>query len=1857
MKRIIFAFFMVLMFYSHGWAITRILNANKTSVNFGSIGYNSGVKYDTIILTNSGDNTISVTNTYFVKYPNIFAVIQNSAPPTQSVLPIGPSGPLLLRIRATAYEIIGTFNDTLVIVNNSDNKPVMKIPVTFTVTPIYIKYSWSKDSINFGNVIINTAIKYDTVFLNTTDYHGIDVLETKFLKSPSVFNIILNKVPPVCSLFYYQPLGIGISVNPNTLGTFEDTLQITTSSIPTYLKIPVKITVTPPPVIINTDKTELDFGTNGYYGNYKDQVLTITNTSQTTDVVFSAAAFENETPYYSVMDNFPFTIPKNSSKGVTVRFYPNITGTVFNLLHLINNSTNQPNLTISLVGNVIGSNITVTPGSIDFGSIGYQSVPKDTTFIITNSGQYKLALNSIYEFVPDTIFQITSGLPAGAPTILDPGQTYNLKVRLNPVQMGLKKDSIRIDNNSTNAATKTVSLSANILRPNLTFTPSELDFGETKLDTPARIRSLLINNNGSTSITITKNEILNDTVSFKFIRNLNNIILQPGKTDSLLIEFRPRLAGARSGFVKITSTDPLGSQRQMNMKGTGGGKAILFTDKRIIDCGEVIAGSPKDTLITIRNDGNLNLSVTSKSFTGADNAMFSFVFGGNPNELRQGETEPIRIRIIGALPFGAKTAQLRFISNDPDKPTYDVGLTAFVKAPAITRVPDRITFDTTAVGSFKDTIIVVNNSGNAPLSINKIYFDGGFASDFETDNYSLPVIVQPGASFNIKIRFKPLGAGLRFARAAIQSNDLANPEVFTILIGNGKVVDQPSIYLAFRSLSFGKILINTRKDTTFTLSNTGTKKLVIDSLNLTGSDKAYFTLAGPLLPIQLDTGKSQSLTLSFLPTLNDTLKIYQSDFRIKSNDPMNPLLVVPLSGSGKLKNEGGAITFNPAKIDFGTVALYGFKDTVITITNTLSTNRTIDSLNIIGNDKAYFSLQTAFPLTLLSNSSQQIIVRFSPGSTDIQKIYSATLRIKTSDVSSPLLTVDLSGKAKQAASSLFVSAYKIDFGKTTLNYKKVSSFSIKNIGVNSLLINSIILQGNDAGSFKFSDVITFPFSLNPFEERIVKLDFSPSTVGTKQASVKISSSDITTPTAIIDLTGEGVSPKIETVSSVNFGNLKINLVKDTFIVVKNSGEGVLNIINTEITGSDAASFAIIYIKTIPEINSLQTDTIFCRFLPVSSGSKSAVMAVTSNDITNPVLNIGLSGTGTKPQISVAPAAISFGKILTGSVKDTTFRISNTGSYPLNISGLMVTGNDSLLYSLSGYSLPFVLNVSESKTISIRFKSSGSGIKNANVMITSDDPDAAFKNISLSAEALAVAKILNQTPDSVAVQTVDKTVTFSLSNPITPNSVKIFYRLGGGTVYDSSTIPVSGTTFNYVFNKNLFTHRGLDYFIKMVIDGSEITLPETDYYNHPLILRVKIAKVYSAEQLKSGQYSMLAIPFVFNATNFPGEIFRNFGKSDPFIWRVLSWTGSNYSELSETNLFNIITGKGFWVIYHQDYPFNFNDVITTPTNEPCKITLLPGWNQIGLPFLFPVRYSDIIFPAGKNVETKLWRWNATKYIEENLTLNPFTGYFIMNNEAYPVDLYIKPIYSPALAAYKSSNTAQSDEWKIKLSLAGSNGQSDEVEIGGAAAQLSINNFSKPPAAPGNNIDIRIVEGLKEYAGLFKTLDGNGASWDIDLNNLSVNSRYVLSYELQGSLPENTKIVFIDCQSGNKLFSEGSQLSIHPDASSKRLRIIVGEKSYIDDELTKTDISEYRLLQNYPNPFNPSTKIEYTLQENCSVTLKIYNQLGQEIAVLVNSPQNKGRHFAVWEAGKTPSGIYYYKLSAGAYSAIKKMLLLK
>lgn len=122
-------------------------------------------------------------------------------------------------------------------------------------------------------------------------------------------------------------------------------------------------------------------------------------------------------------------------------------------------------------------------------------------------------------------------------------------------------------------------------------------------------------------------------------------------------------------------------------------------------------------------------------------------------------------------------------------------------------------------------------------------------------------------------------------------------------------------------------------------------------------------------------------------------------------------------------------------------------------------------------------------------------------------------------------------------------------------------------------------------------------------------------------------------------------------------------------------------------------------------------------------------------------------------------------------------------------------------------------------------------------------------------------------------------------------------------------------------------------------------------------------------------------------------------------------------------------------------------------------------------------------------------------------------------------------------------------------------------------------------------------------------------------------------------------------------DGNFYSVYGKVEDLNSKHKTKKNSYEQNNKQITDTPSDFVLTNYPNPFNPSTSIEFSLPKSEFVTLKVYNVLGIEIATLVSEELNEGNHVYQFNGNNLTNGIYYYKLVAGKYKEVRKMLLVK
>ncbi|MBI5476817.1 MAG: T9SS type A sorting domain-containing protein [Ignavibacteriales bacterium] len=275
-------------------------------------------------------------------------------------------------------------------------------------------------------------------------------------------------------------------------------------------------------------------------------------------------------------------------------------------------------------------------------------------------------------------------------------------------------------------------------------------------------------------------------------------------------------------------------------------------------------------------------------------------------------------------------------------------------------------------------------------------------------------------------------------------------------------------------------------------------------------------------------------------------------------------------------------------------------------------------------------------------------------------------------------------------------------------------------------------------------------------------------------------------------------------------------------------------------------------------------------------------------------------------------------------------------------------------------------------------------------------------------------------------------------------------------------------------------------------------------------------------------------------------------------------------------------------------------------------------------------------------------------EEGIILHTIDGGFSWMRQQLPTS---KPIYSIKFRDYL--NGIAVGAWGTILKTINGGLDWTPCESGTSVALLSIDNFENNWIIVGNNGTI-----------LKSTDDGN--SWNpkqiatkTPLNSVAMESNQkalivgndgIIFYstncgeswrkELSGTAFNLYSISMVDSNVGTIVGDYGTILKTTNGGYMSNKNIIVQQYP-----------EKFALDQNFPNPFNPETEIKFMIADESNVKLQVFDLMGREIETLVDEKLNPGGYHVKWNASKYASGVYFYRLWAGKFIDVKKMVLLR
>lgn len=545
---------------------------------------------------------------------------------------------------------------------------------------------------------------------------------------------------------------------------------------------------------------------------------------------------------------------------------------------------------------------------------------------------------------------------------------------------------------------------------------------------------------------------------------------------------------------------------------------------------------------------------------------------------------------------------------------------------------------------------------------------------------------------------------------------------------------EPNLVATPASLDFGTVTVgSTSYPQTVTILNNGLADLHVGTITIEGEYGTEYQMdSGSCSGATLSKGVSCTVDVTFSPT-SEGYKGY-THLRIPSDDPDSPTTIIPLDGLGA-ESTPGVISVSPISLEFGEVYVHTCSvEQTVTVSNTGGSSFWVGQITLEGEYGPWFQItdEDCSETTIPPGESRSIHTLFHPLGVDDAN---AELHIPNSTESPEIVVVSLGGTG--ITSTMSVSPSWVDFGYVDVGSASDSqAITVVNNGTSDLWINSTDIEGADATEFSHS-ISCFNEPVVPSGNCRIYVTFSPTSFGTKSATLNISSNNPDTPLVSVNLGGQGFLPaQIQVVpASLDFGQVSVGSISSPrTVIVSNVGGEDLVLGTVTINGTNATEFT--NTGGSAQLSPGSSCNVTVAFAPQSEGAKTASLNIPSNDQDTPTAVVGLSGQGMAyPSILADPISLDFGTIPPGTTSDTlTVTVSNMGTSALILGEVTLQGTDAAEFTVITNtclsSEPLDLDPGEACSVSVAFQPQTPGAKNALLRFPSNDPDTPILDLPL-----------------------------------------------------------------------------------------------------------------------------------------------------------------------------------------------------------------------------------------------------------------------------------------------------------------------------------------------------------------------------------------------------------------------------------------------------------------------------------------------------------------------------------------------
>lgn len=821
-----------------------VLTPSPSSLSFGNVQTGSSQTQNAAV-TNTGQSNLTISQ--ITVTGTGFSITGITAPLT---LTPGDSPTFSVQF-APATEGAVSGNIAFVTDNGTVN-----LPLTGTGVPAG-DVTASPTSINFGSVLIGSAASQTVTLKNTGGANvtitGAAVTGLGF--SDSGLTLPLTLTPNQTSTFSvsFAPTGAG-AVNGNVALTVTGEAELDVPVTGMGL-VPATLTASP---------TSLSF-TNIVVGQNSTQTETIKNTGGTSAQITAVAA--TGTGFSVSGITLPVTLGAGQSVTFNVTFAPQAAGS-FNGNVAVTSNAQNPILNIPVSGTAVAAgNLTASPTSINFGNVVLGSSASQPV-TLKNSGGANVTVTAAS--ISGTGFSF-SGLTL--PLTLTPNQTSGFNVKFTPASAGIVNGTMSLT--VTGSADVSVPLTGDGLTPaTLTANPTSLTFTNILVGTNST-QTETINNTGGTSAQITG--VAATGTGFSVSGITLPVTLGAGQSVSFNVTFTPPSAGTFSGNVAVTS-NAQNPTLNIPASGTAVSAGDLTASPTSISFGNIILGDATSQMVTLKNTGGENVTVTAASIsgTGLSFSGLTVPLTLTPN---QSSTFSVTFDPVSAGTVSGTMSLTVSGSANISIPLSGTGVTQG----NLTANPTSITFTNVQVGQTSSQTETVKNTGGSDAHISQVTASG---TGFSFSGITPPVTLTAGQSVSFSVKFAPQSTGT-FNGSITVTSDAQDPTLTIPLTGSG-VGSQGTLSVS-SPIGVGNVVVGTSGTANGTLT-ASTASVVVSSVALGGTNPTEFSITGLSFPVTVNVGTPVSFTVTFTPTATGAASASASFASNASNSPTSSTL-------------------------------------------------------------------------------------------------------------------------------------------------------------------------------------------------------------------------------------------------------------------------------------------------------------------------------------------------------------------------------------------------------------------------------------------------------------------------------------------------------------------------------------------------------------------------------------------------------------------------------------------------------------------------------------------------------------------------------------------------------------------------------------------------------------------------------------------------------------------------------------------------------------------------------------------------------------------------------------------------------